>query len=288
MNWVFAAVRAAHFVGLMTGFGAAAFICLLRARGIGAPPERIVHAFFPAAAALALITGIAWFCLVAGNMAGDWRAGFDPATLKLVAASTEFGNVAVGRLVGLVLFLILCWRKARMQILAGLAALLLGALGLTSHAAAASGALPLLRAGNDAMHLLAAGFWIGGLLVLGVLTARDYHKPQQLIAPFRLFSRFGTMAVALLVLSGIINAASILPVHAISARNAYADILAAKIGLALTMIALAAVNRLQLVPALGVRNGEVTRQLAFSVLAEIVLGAFIIAIVGYLGQMPPG
>ena len=288
MTFPFAAIRALHFVSLMTGFGVAAFLCLLRGRGIGRPPERVVNAFFPAAATLALATAIAWFFLVTGNMAGDWHAGLDPAALKLVAAKTEFGRIAAGRLLGLVLFLILCWRKARTEILAVLAGALLGTLGATSHAAAAAGGATLLRAGNDAVHLLAAGFWIGGLLVLAVLTARDFHQPQKLVAPFRLFSRFGTVAVALLVLSGIVNAASILPVHAINTANAYADILAVKIALALAMIALAAANRLQLVPALGVKNGEVTRQLAFSVLAEIVLGAAIIAIVGYLGQMPPG
>ena len=288
MTFLFAAIRALHFVSLMTGFGVAAFLGLLRGRGIGLPPERAMRAFFPAAAALALATGLGWFFLVTGNMAGDWRAGTDLATLKLVAAETEFGKVASGRLLGLILFFILCLRKARTEILAVLAAALLGTLGLTSHAAAASGGFALLRAGNDAIHLLAAGFWIGGLLVLALLTARDHRQPQKLVAPFRLFSRFGTVAVALLVLSGIVNAASILPVHAINTANAYADILAVKIALALAMIALAAANRLQLVPALGVKNGEVTRQLAFSVAAEIVLGAAIIAIVGYLGQMPPG
>ena len=87
--------------------------------------------------------------------------------------------------------------------------------------------------------------------------------------------------------SGISNAASILPVRAVSSQSAYTDVLAIKIMLALTMIALAVINRMQLVPALGDGENKVTRFLARSVVAEILLGALIVGIAGYLGLMPP-
>ena len=279
-----------HFAGLMTVFGAAAFLALLRACRIAMPPERTLYVLFPAAAGLSFLTGGVWLLLVVGNMAGDWRAGFNASMLSLVTTSTEFGRIALWRLVGLVLLFALSLGRvtARPKILALVSALLLAALGLTSHAAAAAGALPMLRAAGDALHLLTAGFWVGGLAMLAVIIARDYDDPQKLIAPFRLFSRFGTVAVALLVTSGIANAMAILPVNAMSPRNAYADLLAFKIALALSMIALATTNRFQLVPAIGFANGGVVRQLRYSVFAEIALGALVIAVVGYLGQMAPG
>ena len=147
--------------------------------------------------------------------------------------------------------------------------------------------LPLARAGNDAKHLMAAGFWVGGLIVLGALLWQHRSAPDRLIAPFGLFSRWGTVAVALLVLSGMTNAAIILPLRSVTPHNAYADLLAVKITLALGMIVLAVINRQQLVPALGKHNDGITRQLAYSVAVEILLGALVIGIVGYLGQMPP-
>jgi putative copper export protein len=93
--------------------------------------------------------------------------------------------------------------------------------------------------------------------------------------------------VALVVLSGISNAAVILPVKSVSAHSAYAQLLAVKITLALAMIALAVINRMQLVPALRDGENATARFLARSVRAEILLGALVVAIAGYLGLMPP-
>ena len=289
MTLLFAAVRAIHFFSLMGLFGAAALLTLLDARALPAPPEKLTRIFFPAAAVTSLVTAILWFFLVTGRMAGDWQATFDLATLKLVAGATEFGRVAVWRIAGLILLLGQCLSPARDRkgAMAALAALLLASLGLTSHAAAAAGAFPLLRAVNDAMHLLAAGFWVGGLVILAGLVRQHYRQPQMLEAPFRMFSRWGTLAVAVLIASGLINAASILPVRSLSTDNAYADVLAVKITLALLMVVLAVVNRLELVPALGAGREKVVRQLDRSVLAEILLGVLVIGIVGYLGQMAP-
>ena len=164
--------------------------------------------------------------------------------------------------------------------------MLLAALGLTSHAAA-SGSHTLLHALNDASHLLSAGFWLGALLVLLLLTWRHRRAPAELFAPFRLFSLWGVYAVALLVVTGLINAALILPIHSISPKSAYADVLATKITFALAMIALAAINRSQLLPALRHHENGVVGRLKHNVVGEIVLGMAVIAVVGYLGLMPP-
>jgi copper resistance protein D len=287
MTVLFAAVRAVHFISLMVVFGAAALSALLRAHKIAGPPDRMTRIVFPAAAALGFVTAIAWFFVVAGRMLGDWRGMLDPANLRLVATATAFGRVAVWRMAGLALMLCLSPARTRTGMTAALAALLLGSLGLTSHAAAAAGDLPLLRAGNDAAHLLAAGFWIGGLVVLASFVRQHLRQPQKLVAPFRLFSRWGSVAVVVLIFSGIVNAASILPAHSLSTANSYVDILAVKIVLALGMVVLAVVNRLELVPALDAGHANTARQLSLSVFAEIILGIVVIAIVGYLGQMAP-
>src|SRR5215469_3400451 len=159
MTFLFAAIRALHFLSLMGVFGAGFFLVLLRAHKLASPPERMIRVILPAAAGVAFVTAILWLLLTAGNMVGDWHAAFDPKTIALVATKTEFGEIAQARIVGLAALLLLCLPPARIGWVASVATLLLASLGLTSHAAAAAGPLPLLRAANDGAHLLCAGFW---------------------------------------------------------------------------------------------------------------------------------
>ena len=60
---------------------------------------------------------------------------------------------------------------------------------------------------SDAVHLLTAGFWIGGLAVLVVLFRR---KEPNILLALSLFSDWAMIAVLLLVMTGLINAASII------------------------------------------------------------------------------
>lgn len=289
MMGLFAGIRALHFASLMAIWGASLYLVLLkRAQGMGIPAN-LTRTAVAVAASLALATAILWLGLVAGQMSGDWSAACDPGTIWAVAAHTRFGHVWLARIGGLVLLWLvaLAMRRAPLALVACLAALLLGSLGLISHAAAASGEFGLGRALGDAIHLLTAGFWLGSLLVLAVLARLHRRAPEELFAPFRLFSLWGIYAVALLVVTGLINAASILPVHSISFRSAYADVLGSKIVIALVMIALAICNRSQLLPALRNREKGAVKSLARNVVAEIVLAFLVIAIVGYLGLMPP-
>jgi len=289
MNELFAGIRALHFASLMAIWGASFYLVLLR-RALGITvPVRIMQIAMAPAATLALATALLWLCLVTGQMSGDWNAARDPAIIWAVAAQTRFGHIWLARLGGLLLLLLasLLARRAPGPAFAILAALLLGSLGLTSHAAAASGRFAFLHALNDATHLLTAGFWMGALLVLLLLVWRHHREPGALFAPFRLFSLWGVYAVVILVMTGLINAALILPVHSMSPKSAYADVLATKITAALTMIVLAAVNRSQLLPALGHCDKGVVGRLKNNVVGEIVLALIVIAIVGYLGLMPP-
>ena len=286
---IFAAVRAIHFASLMAIFGAGAFLALLRTRLYVAVSTIAARIMFATAGTLALITAVAWLGLVAGQMSGDWHGALDPAALAAVVTGTRFGQVFLWRIGGLAVLWIGCILKTPAQNLLPtlLAAVLLGALGLTSHAAASSGEFGIVRAGNDATHLLAGGFWLGGLLVLAMLMARHRDAPAALLGLLELFSAWGTYAIAALVVSGITNAASILPVSALSMHSAYARVLLAKVAIASVMIALAAVNRWRFVPDL--RRGEpgAPHDLARSVGVEIALGAAVVSIAAWLGLMPP-
>ena len=285
MILVLASVRTLHLASLMATWGACFYLVLLKHRVGVDVPARVIRAAVMSAAALALVTAILWLCLVTGQMTGDWNLVHDPSAIAAVAGGTRFGHIWLARIGGLILlWLLSLFEREPRGAFAFFAALLLASLGLTSHAAANGEALGAL---NDAIHLLTAGFWLGGLLVLALLAARHSREPDRLVAPFRLFSRWGLFAVAILVITGTVNAASILGLSDLSPGNAYADLLGVKIALALAMIAYAAVNRSQLLPALENSDGGVVARLRHNVAAELVLGVLVVAVVGYLGLISP-
>lgn len=288
MTDILAAARAIHFASLMAIFGASAYAALLRRTALPEPRARSMQILFAAAATLALISAIVWFSLIAGQMSGSWQGSVDPAILELAASGTRFGQIFLGRFIGLGVLWVMCILGQRGLVIPALAGLLLASLAPISHAAAAgAGDLGAIDAIGDATHLLTGGFWVGGLLVLAMLVPLHRSHPAGLLGPLRLFSIWGSYAVALLVATGLINAVSILPLSAMALRNAYFDVLLVKVGLASTMIALAALNRWRFAPALRNGGDRAARHLASSIGAEIALGVTVVGIAGYLGLMPP-
>jgi len=233
-------------------------------------------------------TGVVWLCLVSGQMSGDLRGAFQLSTVAHVVNGSYFGTVFAVRLAGLVLLLLLIafLRAYRTEVLVVIGALLLTSLGLTSHAAA-SAEFPAsaVRGANDAVHLLTAGFWTGGLVTLAVLIHEHLQAPTKLIAPLRLFSLWGTYAVAALVLTGVLNALAILGLPALR-FSLYRGVLAVKVALAGAMIALALLNRWRIGPALS-HDSDAPRQLGLTVTAELTLAALVLGAAGTLGLLPP-
>src|SRR5699024_4184601 len=78
---------------------------------------------------------------------------------------------------------------------------------LTGHASMHQGSLLAAHRANDALHVLAGGGWLGALLplvpILRLLDAPDVGG-EALLA-LRRFSTVGHGAVALVILSGIVN-----------------------------------------------------------------------------------
>src|SRR6185437_1254524 len=102
MTGVFAAVRAIHFVSLMSLWGASAYLWLLgRTKMEVAPPQLKFAAI--AASILALATAILWLLLVTGQMSGDWGEALDPQALIAVLRETRLGHIWLARLLGLIL-----------------------------------------------------------------------------------------------------------------------------------------------------------------------------------------
>src|SRR3546814_7128138 len=85
----------------------------------------------------------------------------------------------------------------------------LASLAWSSHGAASEGALGWLHLASDIMHLLAASAWIGALaaFVLIFVQRKDDDRGDLPLAHRALagFAGAGTLLVALIVLSGLVN-----------------------------------------------------------------------------------
>ncbi|HEY3776467.1 MAG TPA: CopD family protein [Rhizomicrobium sp.] len=287
MSIALALARAAHLASLLILFGSESVQALFRAQ-IPNPPVIPLPASTPIwLAALALATAVLWFFLAAGMMA-DSAMPLGPAAIWTVAKDTLFGRVFLVRLALLALLLIVVIRWELHSLRIALVGAALVAIALTSHAAARGDPrFMLARAANDSLHLLAAGFWIGGLALLVPLVRVNRNTPKALLAPLQLFSSWGMAAVALLIVAGSINAWLILHGAPAGVSLAYAGLLAGKIVLASLMVALALSNRLGLLPELGKDPNASAASLISSTLAELILGLVIVLIVGFLGTMSP-
>jgi putative copper resistance protein D len=221
-------------------------------------------------------------------MTGVPEASYDIFSVTTVVVQTFYGNVFLVRIALLIGLGLLCITDGAPGLKALTAGLALALPGLTSHAAAADDTrYEYARAAVDALHLLAAGFWIGGLVaLLPPIFARPRDVPK-LVAKLRLFSFYGPIAVAVLVVAGTLNGVAILDVRGMQWSGTYLTWLAVKLVLAGVMIALALTNRFGVLPGLARGEKEAQDTIPLTVLAELGCAALILLAVGFLGLTSP-
>ena len=172
---------------------------------------------------------------------------------------------------------LLLWRSAKAMVWPAAIALLLPA--ATSHAAASSPAgFTAIGTVLDATHLLTAGFWIGGLVVLAGLFRR---KEPNIVLALSLFSDWAIIAVLLLVMTGLIDGAQVLLGGKGTMSMLYLAVLGAKLVLVAAMLCLAAANRFKWLPK-G-KEDIVGR----NTMRELVAGIIVVLLAGALGQLQP-
>lgn len=301
------AIRWAH-LGAATFVVGAFTLVLLAGRSrwpTGQAWEERVLAWSRRVLVLAIVSGLAALAYQAALAEGQWRAAFDGAALLRLVLETQGGQVWLARH-GLLLVLAafvamrpdgtrrMDWIASRGEAaLLAVVALALAAAG--GHAAAVeSGTASAIAI--DAIHLLAAGAWIGGLLPLALLlrtTAGDRGadaRPYAVVATRR-FSGLAFLAVVVLVASGIWSATIHVGSVAGLVGTPYGRLLLAKVALLLPILALAAMNRRTLIPALS-GHGETVgrpamRRLARFVTGEAGIALAILLVTAALGITPP-
>ena len=283
--------RLLHFAATMLLFGAGAFLWALvpaeLARAVIGPVRRMIAV----AIVVAAITALARIGLEAGQMGDGWIDGVNPGVLADVLLDTAFGRVWQWRL-GLALVLVgaLAFRRHdRWAFVVPVSALLLASLGLTGHAIMQSGVVGALHRLNHALHLLAAGAWLGGLLPF-ILCLGQFDDPQLRSAvgvTLRRFSGVGHFVVALVVLTGVLNTALTLGAWPIDLSSPYQTMLAIKIAIVAAMIAMALFNSYVLAPRMTNETGLALQALKIDSVAEVALGATVLALVSVFGILAP-
>jgi len=280
--------RFAHFLAAMLAFGMSAYLWAYA-------PERLRVALSPAArrgaliaSLVALITAIAWLALESASMADDPGAAIDPEAIAAVLTDTAFGHAWAAHLVLAAALVVVAFSRAGWAATSIVSAALLASLGLVGHAAMQTGVEGALHRANHAVHLLAAGAWIGGLVPFA-MCLRGYQRDdlrKDSVRAMAGFSFWGQLIVAAIVLTGVVNIALTSRHPPLPPTTPYRALLVAKLVIVAIMIALALFNRFVLAPRLKTGANALATLRATS-LAEIVLGCVVIALVSVFALFDP-
>jgi putative copper resistance protein D len=279
-------LRAVHFAAAVVLFGELAF-ALAVARPDAAAMRRLLRV---AAWALALVfvSGALWLAAQAQAMSGAPLAlALDRETLAAVLGETLFGRVSVLRFAAAAaLAIALVVLRARALVVAGalLSGALLASIAWTGHAAAEQGADRAVHLCADALHLLAAGAWVGSLWPLAA--ALRTEDPAAAARAARRFSALGIACVTTLLVTGVANAWYTVGGVPALVGTEYGRLLSAKLALFAAMLAFAAVNRLRLTPRLPA-SPPAAAQLRRNAFVEAALGLAVLGVVGALGVTVP-
>ena len=282
--------RFAHFLAAMLAFGMSAYLWAYA-------PDRLRLALSPGArrvaliaSLVALITAIAWLALESASMADDWSAAIDPAAIAAVLTDTAFGHAWALHLVlaALLVAVVAFGPRARWAATSLASAALLASLGLVGHAAMQTGAEGVLHRANHALHLMAAGAWIGGLVPFA-MCLRAYQRDdlrKDAVGAMAGFSFWGQLIVAAILLTGVVNIALTSHRAPLPPTTPYRALLVAKIVIVAIMIVLALFNRFVLAPRLKTSANALATLRATS-LAEIALGCVVVALVSVFALFDP-
>lgn len=256
-----------------------------------------------AATAVLTVASAAGLVAQTSVMAGSITEGLKPASLGFMIMGTTLGPAFLLRagVALLALGIVLLSRPSRatwlILVIAGL--FVSATFAWTGHGAATEGLGHYPHLIGTILHSWAAALWLGALVALWVMTTR--HRPGRPASDRTLhqalhgFSGVGTAAVAILVLSGLVNSWFMVGIDQIGGlvTTPYGWLLLAKLGLFGAMLALAASNRFQLTPGMAVAlddpdnlRGAVSR-LKRSLALETLLALALLAVVAVMGTLAP-
>ncbi len=237
-----------------------------------------------ASLALLVIAGAVWFILQTADMSGAADIADLWAAMPIVAAQTRFGSLLLGRLAAFsaAFLLFQCGRQKPAAIAAGSAVIAEAWLG---HGGAMTGAAGDVLLAASICHLASGGAWLGSLPALALSLRRAAIADAARLA--RTFSPLGIACVIGIMGSAIIQYVCLIGTPGALVASAYGLVALIKILLLTSLVSLAALNRLRLVPALTAAGEPARARILRSVIAEIGLGLAILIAAGMLLQLTP-
>jgi putative copper export protein len=289
--------RGINVFGAMSIFGSALFETLVAAQPAIASDQdarrlqkRISLLVWLSLAAVSLST-FAWLgCQAAVFADGDSLADLLSA-VPTILFDTHFGTligVRIALLIPACLIVagVIPRNRATLSFAAVVGGLAVGLQLLLGHGISMQGTMRVTLITSEGLHVLAAGAWLGGLAPLVVLVA---GLPPANSMPFvRRFSLLGTLCVAVLAITSLLQAWMLVGGLPGLIGTDYGRLAAAKLILFLALLLLAALNRSRW-PGLAGQNGEATRRhLLFSISIETAVGLGVVVLAGMLLMLSPG
>jgi len=297
--------RLLQYAGASVLFGTALFalMSLPRSGEASAASHGWPRPLFVISAILLLIGAILSLLAQSASMNGVPLSGLDAAAVQTVVVDTQWGHAIVARIaLSLIAVIAASGRQGAMRLggLAVLGLLMLASFAFTGHGVADDGPGGLLHLISDMIHSVAAGVWLGALAGFFVLLARpaavtDPHR-MALTRALAGFATTGTVVVAVLVVTGLVNSYFLVGITGLPRlfASAYGQLLALKLLLFVVMLGLAAGNRFRLTPALAraqdaAAQAQALSALKRSIVLEAAAGLAILALVAVFGMLePPG
>lgn len=287
LSALYIGLRFIHFASLMVAFG-----CTLYA-GWWAPSalRRLLIQRFSSLLRGSLVLGALsamLMLMVQGGLMGEgWSDTWRPEIWQAVL-QTQFGSVWLWQIVLAWVTLGILWVQPRQMmrrllLLCVAQFILLAGVG---HAAMSDGAMGALQRINHALHLLCAAAWVGGLVpFLYFLRLANGRWRKLAISTMMRYSRYGHLAVAGAIATGLVNAWLIQ--GGLTTTTAYGLALWVKCGLVGLMVVVALANRYLLVPRMSATDSRVQRLFLRTTQAEIILGALVLACVSVFATWEP-
>jgi copper transport protein len=233
---------------------------------------------------LALVLAVAAPVLLALHLlawlqhaAPDHRIAMDSASAALASGvgHTELWRTGLALLS---LWALGLARRPRLAFVFAIAALLVS--GASGHAAAIH---PMWTTPAKALHLLAGGGWLGGLLWL---MAREREGETSFDADAMRVSSVALGGVVIVALSGLVQTVLILPALADLVHSAYGAIALAKVAGLLVLVAFGAHHRYRVLPRLATDPRAPSRFVS-TLRLEVAVMCIVILLGGVLAYVPP-
>ncbi|HVM15171.1 MAG TPA: CopD family protein [Egibacteraceae bacterium] len=213
-----------------------------------------------------------FFFGLANATARPVTAVFDTPTLGRFLATRYGSGMAVQCAVAIGVCLLAAATRDRTFARVALAGTGAGALALASSGHAATARVPPVAVAADALHILGAAAWVGGLVVLVAFVLRPGHA--DVVLPARRFSRLAGYALAVVFASGAVNSLMHVERPGQLLDTSWGRLVPVKLVLFAAIASLGWRNRRFLLPRLGTQEAART---AFRKLAAAEVGLMILA-----------